>query len=840
MGLVVRLLFCGIVSVALGAEPQPRAGQTANAKPAAAPEAAAAFADAERLRKEWWVGDRTQRATEKYNVAVSRWRAVNDRRGEARALLGLCGFNVLLTEYQEALVACGQALDLARASGDREHEGRVLVWLSTVHTFSGDSQTAAALARQALPLLRSTRTEEEAVALMRVGQGLYDRAEYRSAVEYVNQALALCRASGLRSTEALMLSMLGRIRNAEGDDVAAEHAYRDALRVAREVAGGTEYEAVSLDSLGTIFTSRRQYEEALGYYTQALVLERRRGNRRLEMATLFRMAGVEHTRGNPSAARAHVESAIEILESVRRNVAVDGLRASVQASRQRYYILYIDILMGLHERSPSSGFDRLAFEVSERARARSLLDLLAEGRVEIRRGLPPALKARENHVELQMSAVQRRWQAAKEAGAPSDQIAALEEELAGAEQGRQRLEWEIRGQFREYADLAYPPPLTADRVVPLLDHRTALLEYTLGQTTSFLFVVTNEGVRAHRLADAKEIQQLVTEVRSALSKPGRRELTRYERSARRLYELLVAPAADILATRDTLLIAPDRALHYLPFEALLTASVDPRGAGDDRRERPYLLKRWAVAYVPSASVLASLRERAAATTVSTDASRRTDLVAFADPATGPVSTRSSVADARARDGPGRLMYARDEVKAVAARFKPEHVALYLGDVAREENVKDNGRVASAKFVHFATHGLFDEEQPARSGLLLAADPASREDGLLQVREVFNLQLSADLVVLSACQTGLGKDVRGEGVMGLSRAFLYAGAKSVAVSLWPVADRSTADLMTGLYRALGEGHDRVAALREAKLALIRDTQWSHPYYWAPFALIGDPR
>jgi CHAT domain-containing protein len=188
----------------------------------------------------------------------------------------------------------------------------------------------------------------------------------------------------------------------------------------------------------------------------------------------------------------------------------------------------------------------------------------------------------------------------------------------------------------------------------------------------------------------------------------------------------------------------------------------------------------------------------------------------------------------------RLEYSSREVIGIAKRYKPDEVAVYLGSAAKEENVKNNEYLSTARRIHFATHGIISEKQPQYSGLVLTLDDDPTEDGLLQAYEIFNLKLNADLVVLSACRTGLGKEVRGEGLIGLTRAFMYAGAPSVVVSLWEVADRSTAALMVKFYQQLDHAKDKAEALRQAKLALIQSGQFAHPYYWAPFILVGEPK
>jgi CHAT domain-containing protein len=268
-----------------------------------------------------------------------------------------------------------------------------------------------------------------------------------------------------------------------------------------------------------------------------------------------------------------------------------------------------------------------------------------------------------------------------------------------------------------------------------------------------------------------------------------------------------------------LLIAPDGPLYLLPFEALLT-----QDHGSSYTDLPYLLRRFAISYVPSASVLADLRK-----------SRPVEnsgkmFLAFAD----PDYRGGSNAVLRGRSNGQKLAQLPEsgrEVKRIAELFPPGESVLYLGAEATKKNVEQNPLLERAPLVHFALHGTVDEVRPESSGLELS-------DGRLRVSEIFNLKLNANLLTLSACETALGKEVHGEGMVGLTRAFLYAGAHSLVVSLWPVAEQSTPGFMHDLYRNLPA--DKAEALRRAKLAMISSREFSEPYYWAPFILSGDPR
>jgi len=292
------------------------------------------------------------------------------------------------------------------------------------------------------------------------------------------------------------------------------------------------------------------------------------------------------------------------------------------------------------------------------------------------------------------------------------------------------------------------------------------------------------------------------------------------------------------------LISPDGSLHSLSFEVLLTKEDRNREYAD----LPYLLRDFSISYIPSASVLSWLADSPPPSALAEKESKKRFL-AFADPiydsnVTEEPLTRgtalASVAPPPQERGLGpmpRLEGTAREVKAIASLYPESEVQLYEREQAKEENVKSNPLLETAQRVHFATHGVLNERQPELSGLRLTRTPA--DDGLLQVHEIFDLNLQAELVVLSACNTGRGKEVTGEGLVGVTRAFLYAGTPSVVVSLWQVADAQAPDLMLGFYEGLDRSGDKAEALRQAKLAMIRGKSYARPYYWAPFILVGKP-
>jgi CHAT domain-containing protein len=426
-----------------------------------------------------------------------------------------------------------------------------------------------------------------------------------------------------------------------------------------------------------------------------------------------------------------------------------------------------------------------------------------------------------------------------------NQIRTLGLALDGADAEYRNLRREIRDSNSRYAELRYPAPVSLRETKGMLGEKTLLLEYVLGKDSSFLFAVTRDEHLVARLPGTLVLTQRINKLREAIStQPSRANLSNYWLQAQALYRELVAPAGRLLTGRDEIIVAADGILHYLPFNALLTPTRDLPGEIDPVR-LPYLARNYAVSYVPSASVLATMRRYN-----ETPANADKMFVAYGDPSyeTRHASAsrdrmRGSLNFASLRSLP-RLQNSRREVERIAALYPRSAAEVFLGERATEENVK-NVALDRYRIVHFAAHGLLNEENPQFSGLLLSRPTGKkseeREDGLLQVYEIFNLKLNADLVVLSACQTGLGRAVKGEGLVGMTQAFFYAGASSVLMSLWNVEDRSTAELMIRFHRHIRRGDlDKAQALRRAQLELIGTTVFAHPYYWAAFSLTGDSR
>jgi CHAT domain-containing protein len=543
-----------------------------------------------------------------------------------------------------------------------------------------------------------------------------------------------------------------------------------------------------------------------------------------------------------------------------------------------------------------------ALNIIERGRARSLLDMLNESGGEITEGVPQELLQkkranldRQQEIAALMTGVNL---GSEEKKSPED----LEKELEQLQNEYESIENQIRSSSPRYAALTASRPLALEDIrQQVLDDDTALLEYSLGDERSYLFAVTRTGFTVSRLPGRAEIERLVTEFRrQIIPASARRSITdlvavatdpqrgltvssnvtaspatiaAYVAAAGALYKTAVEPAAPLFK-QSRLLVVADGALNYVPFAALVTGDA---ASATDFSTLPYLLKSNESVFAPSASVVAAIRQQRGASSNTgaggmlvvadpvfdaSDARARgaktaTPQTPESDAARG-LSFNSAISDVDLNDKPGGAAAATGTQRGVLVRLsgtrsEAQQIAKLAAAAGRKADVwldldANEAKVEASdlrqyRVLHFATHGLLNTERPQFTGVVLSL-VGNREgaDGFLRTDEVFNLKLGSPLVMLSACETGLGKEKRGEGVIGLTRAFMYAGAPAVGVSLWSVADKSTADLMADFYKNLltGAGQQPAAALRTARLNMIAGKKYSAPFFWAPFVLVGDWR
>ncbi len=725
------------------------------------------------------------------------------------------------------------ALEIAERLGDIRWQANIGSNLGAIYRILGHRRRAIEYLAKALDAaIAADSVTDEIWALITIGELLREDGD-PEAQDFFRRARERSEAAENRAGEAYSSYGLGRLRQDEGDAVAAAELLARALALLEELSDRPGQLSAHRE-LARALAELGRSERASKHFAEAVALARLVGDPFQEAAARARHARFLLDSGDPEAAQREVSVALATVESLKRGVVEPDLRAGLMSRSQRDFTLLVDILETLDRRFPRQGYAEQAFVVAERSRARSLVELLIESEADLIQDLSDDLRSRRNDLAGRLSAAQRSLtRALSQAELDAERTDELKSDVRELNRERQALEREIRLSDPRWDRLVYPEPLDVAEAQALLEPGQAFVSFVLGERGSYVFVVTSSQLAFERIASEERLRPLIEEVRAHLERPGRRAMGRYRAVAAELYLELLAPVERLLVDRSHLLISPDGLLHYLPFEALLLP------AGGERAEE-YLLAKWAVSYLPSATTLGVLERRESSVDVSSF-----DLAAFADPAL-PAARETTVGEGPILRGLGdrdswqwrRLAGARSEVESIAELFDATRVKMFLGSEATERRFREETAVRDARYVHLAAHAVIDNDEPALSALLLTADTAG-DDGLLQAHEIFELELDAQLVVLSGCETALGRQVRGEGLLGMTRAFLYAGADAVAVSLWAVEDASTAELMVGFYRRLSAGAGMAEALRQAKLEQIAAGVQAHPYYWAPFVLVGSP-
>ena len=824
-----------------------------------------------------------QKALEKFNEALQIRRAIGDRRGEAATLNNIGLVYRSLGEIQKALEKYNEALSIRRAISDRRGEAATLNDIGLLYRSLGEMQKALDKFNEALPIRRAIGDRMgEAATLNNVGQVYRSLGEMQKALDKFNEALPIDRAVGNGDGEVITLNNIGQVYRSLGEIQKALEKYNEALPTSQTI-GADHIDDLTLHNIGEAYNSLGEAQKALDKFNEALSMRRARGARNEEAQTLLGIAQVEQKRGNLTQARQSIEQAISIIESIRANISSQELRSSFFASRQEFYQSYIDVLMRMQRQNPAAAFDALALEVSERARARSLLELLTESRADIRQGVDSSLLERERSLQQLLNAKAAAQFALLNRNHTPAQAEAAAKELASITADYEELRAQIRARSPRYAALTQPQPLSlAEIQQQVLDPDTLLLEYSLGDNASHLFVVSQTSITSHQLPKRAEIEAAARRVRELLTapqpQPGDTEAKYQARvkearegywtQAAELSRMLLGPTASQLGKKRLAIVA-DGALQYIPFAALpAPSSGNDEGRNSGVEPQPLFVEHEIVS-LPSASTLATLRRETAGrkpaekslavladpvftdddTRVSRDVgkagakgktrsadSEETDIVSLQ-------MTRSGLETGvtGAEGAFGRLLSTRREAAAISA-LVPERERMQALDFEASRTTALRPELGEYRIVHFATHGLLNNIHPDLSGIVLSLVDAEgrQQEGFLRLQDIYNLKLPAELVVLSACQTGLGKEIKGEGLIGLTRGFMYAGAPRVVASLWKVDDRATSELMKRFYQGL-LGPERLrpaGALRQAQLLIWKQKQWREPYYWAAFVLQGE--
>lgn len=788
------------------------------------------------------LGDESK-AVELLEAAVVFAHGSGNRRREALCLNNLALQAGESGDPQRALTLYEASRSAFDAASDPGNAATALNNIGGVYRSLGASDRARAYYEQALTLREASHDDQgRSVALNNLAVLAQTDGNPREALRRYAEAYELALRVGNRPIQVQMLSGMALANSSIGEGPKAIGQLQQSLALARE-ASLPHGEALALHNLATEYERQAEPIRALDGMRQALSRWRLLGSREGESTALVVVARLLASQGRLDEALQTVDEAIASYESQRTRVDALDLRASAFARSGAAYSLRIDILMRLDALHPGTGRDAQAFETSERARARSLIDLLADSHANLRQGVDPGQAAQLRTMDhaLDAKGVQRNLLAPASA-----QLMALDHEIDDLVAAREQLDARIRAANPAYASLTRPRALALPELQALLGPDTLLLEYALGEQRSHLWAVTTDGLHSYPLPPRADIERAVSDFRRALAEVANPR--RFDAASAELGAILLGPVVGELRGRRIVVVADAALQAAVPFAAL---TVPGRGR--------LVVLDHEVVEEPSLSALAALRAKTTARTAARRVPARGRVAVFADAVFSADDSRlrdrrsmpqgalpAPIAAATRSVGAGtvlaRLPKTRDEATRIVALAGAGAMARYGFDATKQ--AFESPALADYRIIHIATHGLLDARHPELSGLVfsLFQRDGTPSDGYLRLGEVYTLSLTAELVVLSACDSGQGRQVGGEGLIGLTRGFFYAGAASVAASLWEVDDAATEELMVDFYRGM-LGPERLrpsAAMRRAQAVMIRSGTKRHPWYWASFVVQGDWR
>ena len=819
-----------------------------------------------RLLKSYIAGSTgdTDKAIAEISEALKLYRQTNDKNGEGLALTAMGLWHTWNREGRLSIEMHGKAREIFSVIGDQHSEAIALTATAQAYEILGEYSNALSYYTRGLDLFKKTGDADAvASAPCSIAGTHYLSGNLDQALKSYEDCLNLSRAAKKLRIEAYALNGIATVYGAQRNYEQALKQHGTIQKFFKSI-GDRRGQTMALNTQGDFFFQNGEKQKALDVYRQAFSLGQEMGDKAILIAALYNLASANKALGNHEAALAQIKQSFDVIEEVRANVGSPDFQASYFSGVKRHYDLCIAILMQLDRLRPGEGFAAEAFLISEQGRARLLLDLLSESRERnIREGAAKELLERERELKGLLRLHAQHQMAPSLSGKNSTESAEVAAEIAELRSKYQVVQAQLREQNPRLFAFEQFTAVNLERIQnELRDNNTILLEYALGDEHSYLWAITSTSVQTYELPSRKDIEGAALEfyglitARQGSSEQSAKDYEAKVKEADKLYlekasnlsRMLLGPVTDQLGGRR-LVVVTEGALQYIPFGAL-PLSLDPSGP-----EKTFVVDTNEVVVLPSASTLIAIRG------VQNPKSSPGKLVAIiADPVFTSTDDRvqsgalpSTVAKAAVDLDPNqagpqtietlkltRLAYASEEADAISAVAPWGTAIVAKGFDASRETVMSS-EVSGSQIIHFATHGFIHDKHPELSGIALAMIDANgvETNGVMSLPDIYSLDLSAELIVLSACQTALGKDLKGEGLVGLTHSFLSAGANSVVASLWKVDDRATAVLMDHFYDSmLQQGMSPAAALRAAQLKMKQDQRWSAPYYWAGFVLQGE--
>lgn len=812
------------------------------------------------------LGER-QEAINAFNSALNIWDERDYEFGKAITLNGLGIVYQAWGNIQQALDAFNRSLEIWREVNNQSGQATALTNIGEVYHSLGDTKQALNYHLKALPLSREVDYKPGiAVILNNIGGAYHNLGETEQAFNYYNEALELSQTVNDQRGMARTLSNVGSLYRDQRNYQLALDFYNRALPL-REAVGDKAGLATTLNQIGMIYAILRDYQQALNYFEQALSLQQGLGDQASLANTLSNIGFIYGVQSNYEESWQYLEQTINLIENIRGSISNSDLKTTYFSTVQDYYGFSVDLLMNLRR-------EKEAFNVSERSRTRTLVELIVESNSEIRdTELSAELRKREQELERNFRALETRRVTLLSRETTDADLEVIGQEYESLLRQQSDLASDIRQANPAYASISYPEPLTVEQIQQdVLDDETVLLQYSLGNQQSYLWVVSDRELQSYLLPPKAEIEQVVQEFREQILEVSGNDAEYINQLGKALAQKVLPLEAMSTLQGNRLVIAADGVLQTLPFAAL----PDLTSTAPDNEYVP-LIEAHEIVNIPSATAIATQRQEIIRQQQQGNRNSSKVLAAIANPVfETPNATRATESAPTTESAiPTTLEAINLELEQRAAerslqnfRQPPqldplpntETVATAILDLVsnpgqttkrlRYEANQDwvtQAPLNQYRYLFFGTHGFADNINPELSFIALSLfnEQGQPIDGYLRLNEIFNLKLAADVVVLNACQTGLGRDMRGEGLIGLTRGFMYAGAKTIVASLWDVsATPETTELMTSFFAQLlrqdgSQPPTSAAALRSAQLKL-REKEPNNPNYWAAFTIQGDWR
>ena len=808
------------------------------------------------------IGD-TAHALESSEQALAIARRIQDKFGVAFNLEALATVHLSRGELERSFELYYEALDATGVQPYPAVEAAIWSGLGDLYSQLNDEKRAEDCFQKALPL---TESASDAAGMLKVlsslGELYLHQNRPKDAFEILEKAEKQAEKLELPREQSLLLAGIARSEAALGNQQAARTNFEAAVEVATRISN-RDAEASALLRYGDFEYRTGDLAHACDSYARAFELWTQESNRAQAATALASLARLHLEAGNLLQARKEIEDALGFIENSRSTLASRELRTSFFSSKHAYYDLAVTILMQLHAKEPGHGHDAEAFAVVERASSRVLLDEIAGGKFPTLVEAPADLLREQHSNQTHLDALFEHLRSlSDEPDKNADQISKVRAEIEEQLRASDTLDGRIRAVSGDYAVFTGTRSPSSSEIVELLGPHSALVKYWVGTDQSYLWLIAQDGFHSFTIRSGDEAMRSLLrnwlgslQARS-MQKPGESLTDRgkrlaladaTERSTAEKLGRLLFPALDLLKGVNRLYVLPDGPLASIPFAAL---RIPASGAPAQVHSATILLSRFEVLVEPSESILQLVSRKPS------QANRVPHIAVFADAvysASDPRVEKSrgifkaigkdqtlGLADEAGMAHLPRLAASGEEARVIGELNGQSNTSIYLGFQALADIVR-KGDWNHYEIAHFGVHALLNPDQPAFSGVVLTMvhPDGTPRSGVLWLNDIYNLRMPVNLVVLSGCRTANGREIPGEGLEGLSRAFFFAGARSVVGSLWSVEDRETGLLMQRFYRNLIQGKLLpAAALRRAQLATAGEAGTSAPFYWAGFTIQGD--